>query len=86
MRDKVLHVDTVFSLGYFAVPDVSVRLLVQGIWNAGPRQLVQVRPIRYRHRIRLRNEQIGFHLWSDPRELALRQALFHDIVGARSQT
>ena len=30
--------------------------------------------------------RMGFHLWSDPRELALRQALFHDIVGARSQT
>ena len=27
----------------------------------------------------------GFHLYNDPRELALRQALFHDIVGARSQ-
>jgi hypothetical protein len=27
----------------------------------------------------------GFHLWSDPRELALRQAVFHDILGARSQ-
>ena len=30
--------------------------------------------------------RLGFHLWSDPRELALRQALFRDIVGARSQT
>ena len=28
----------------------------------------------------------GFHFWNDPRELTLRQALFHDIVGARSQT
>ena len=28
----------------------------------------------------------GFHLYNDPRELALRQALFHDIVGTRSQT
>jgi hypothetical protein len=30
--------------------------------------------------------RLGFHLWSDPRELALRQVLFHDILGARSQT
>jgi CubicO group peptidase (beta-lactamase class C family) len=28
----------------------------------------------------------GFHLYNDPRELALRQVLFHEIVGARSQT
>ena len=28
----------------------------------------------------------GFHLYNDPRELALRQVLFRDIVGARSQT
>ena len=28
----------------------------------------------------------GFHLYSDPRELALRQVLFHDILGARCQT
>ncbi len=28
----------------------------------------------------------GFHLISDPRELALRQALFRDVVGARRQT
>jgi len=28
----------------------------------------------------------GFHLYNDPRELALRQVLFREIVGARSQT
>ena len=28
----------------------------------------------------------GFHLVSDPRELALRQALFSDVLGLRSQT
>ncbi len=28
----------------------------------------------------------GFHLYNDPRELALRQVLFHNTVGARSQT
>jgi CubicO group peptidase (beta-lactamase class C family) len=30
--------------------------------------------------------RLGFHLWSDPRELALRQALFRDVLGARPQT
>lgn len=30
--------------------------------------------------------RLGFHLYSDPRELALRQALFCDVLGARPQT
>jgi CubicO group peptidase (beta-lactamase class C family) len=30
--------------------------------------------------------RLGFHLWSDPREIALRQALFRDVLGARPQT
>ena len=29
--------------------------------------------------------KMGFHLFSDPRELALRQALFRDVLGARAQ-
>ncbi len=29
--------------------------------------------------------RMGFHLCSDPRELALRQALFRDVLGARPQ-
>jgi CubicO group peptidase (beta-lactamase class C family) len=29
--------------------------------------------------------RLGFHLVSDPRELALRQALFRDVLGARAQ-
>ncbi|MGH3522678.1 MAG: EstA family serine hydrolase, partial [Mycobacterium sp.] len=30
--------------------------------------------------------RLGFHLYSDPREIALRQALFRDVLGARPQT
>jgi CubicO group peptidase (beta-lactamase class C family) len=30
--------------------------------------------------------RLGFHLCSDPRELAVRQALFRDVLGARPQT
>jgi CubicO group peptidase (beta-lactamase class C family) len=30
--------------------------------------------------------RLGFHLCSDPRELALRQAVFRDVLGARTQT
>jgi CubicO group peptidase (beta-lactamase class C family) len=29
--------------------------------------------------------RLGFHLWSDPRELTLRRALFQDVLGARPQ-
>lgn len=29
--------------------------------------------------------KMGFHLFSDPRELALRQALFRDVLGVRTQ-
>ena len=29
--------------------------------------------------------RLGFHLYSDPRELAIRQALFRDVLGARPQ-
>ena len=49
----------VFAWLYQAVPDVSVRLLLKGIWNARPRRLLRVRRSGYRHRIRLRNEQNG---------------------------
>ena len=30
--------------------------------------------------------RLGFHLVSDPRELAVRQALFRDVLGARPQS
>ena len=30
--------------------------------------------------------RLGFHLWSDPRELALRQALFRDVLRVRPQS
>ncbi len=30
--------------------------------------------------------RMGFSVWSDPRELAVRQALFRDVLDARPQT
>ena len=29
--------------------------------------------------------KLGYHAYSDPRELELRQALFRDVLGARTQ-
>ena len=87
LRDKVMHVDTVFSLGYFK-PFPKFRFgssdkafgtpgLGGSFGFADPDTGIGFAYVMNR---------CGFHLWSDPRELALRQALFHDILGARSQT
>ena len=87
MRDKVMHVDTVFSLGYikpfptFQFGSSSKAFGTMGLGGsfgcADPDTGIGFAYVMNR---------MGFHVWSDPRELALRQALFHDIVGARSQT
>ena len=87
MRDKVLHIDTVFSLSYikpfptFQFGSSSKAFGTPGLGGsfgcADPDTGIGFAYVLNR---------MGFHLWSDPRELALRQALFHDIVGARSQT
>jgi len=87
LRDKVMHIDTVFSLGYFK-PFPQCRFgssdkafgtpgLGGSFGFADPDTGIGFGYVMNR---------CGFHLWSDPRELALRQAVFHDILGARSQT
>jgi CubicO group peptidase (beta-lactamase class C family) len=87
LRDKVLHVDTAFSLGFFKpFPTFMFGSTDKafGTFGAGgsfgfadPDTGIGFAYVMNR---------LGFHMWSDPRELALRQVLFHDIVGARSQT
>ncbi|MGE5531955.1 MAG: serine hydrolase domain-containing protein [Bacteroidota bacterium] len=86
-RDKVVHFDWAFSLGY-SRPGAKWRLGssdkafgTQGMGGS----LGFADPdtgIGFAYAM----NRMGFHLWSDPRELALREALFHDIVGARPQT
>jgi CubicO group peptidase (beta-lactamase class C family) len=87
LRDKLMHIDTVFSLGYFK-PFPQCRFgssdkafgtpgLGGSFGFADPDTGIGFGYVMNR---------CGFHLWSDPRELALRQAVFHDILGARSQT
>ena len=87
LRDKVLHVDLVYALG-LAKP---VPLCVFGSSDkafgtpgfggsfgfADPDTGVGFGYVMNR---------LGFHLCSDPRELAVRQALFRDVLGARPQT
>jgi CubicO group peptidase (beta-lactamase class C family) len=86
LRDRVLHVDLVYSLGL----SKPVPLCVFGSSNkafgtpgfggsfgfADPDTGIGFAYVMNR---------LGFHLCSDPRELAVRQAVFHDVLGARPQ-
>jgi CubicO group peptidase (beta-lactamase class C family) len=86
IRDKVLHVDSVFSLGYckpvshFCFGSSDTAFGTPGLGGsfgfADPDTGVGFGYVMNR---------LGFHLWSDPRELALRQALFQDVLGVRPQ-
>jgi CubicO group peptidase (beta-lactamase class C family) len=86
-RDKVLKVDTAFSLG-FVKPFPAFRFgssdKAFGTPGAGG-SFGFVDPdtgIGYAYAM----NRLGFHIWSDPRELALRQVLFRKILGTRPQT
>lgn len=86
-RDKVLHVDMTYSLGYckptadrvFGTSDAAFGTPGAGgsLGFADPDTGIGFGYVMNR---------MGFHLWGDPRELALRQALFRDVLGGRSQT
>lgn len=86
LRDKVLHVDSNFTLGFnkpsplcmFGSSDKAFGTPGAGgsFGFADPDT-----GIGYGYVM----NKLGFHLVSDPRELALRQALFHETLGARPQ-
>ena len=86
IRDKVLHVDSMFSLGYckpvphFTFGSSDKAFGTPGLGGsfgfADPDTGVGFAYVMNR---------LGFHLWSDQRELTLRQALFRDVLGARPQ-
>jgi CubicO group peptidase (beta-lactamase class C family) len=86
IRDKVLHVNSLFSLGYCKpVPHFNFGSSDRAFGTPGlggsfgfadPDTGVGFAYVMNR---------LGFHLWSDPRELPLRQALFRDVLGARPQ-
>ncbi|ORW02556.1 EstA family serine hydrolase [Mycobacterium kyorinense] len=87
LRDKVLHVDSVFSLGYckpvphFCFGSSDKAFGTPGLGGsfgfADPDTGIGFGYVMNR---------LGFHLWSDPREHPLRQALFRDVLGVREQT
>jgi CubicO group peptidase (beta-lactamase class C family) len=87
VRDKVLHVDTSFSLGFGKPASLSIFGSSDNAFGtpgaggsfgfADPDTGIGYGYVMNR---------LGFHLASDPRELALRHVLFHDILGTRPQT
>ncbi len=86
VRDKVVHVDTAFSLGFLKPAPICVFGSSDNAFGtpgfggsfgfADPDT-----GIGYAYVM----NKLGFHV-VDPRELALRQVLFHDILGTRPQT
>jgi CubicO group peptidase (beta-lactamase class C family) len=86
LRDRVLHVDVVYSLGLskpvplclFGSSDKAFGTPGFGgsFGFADPDTGTGFAYVMNR---------LGFHLCSDPRELAVRQALFRDVLGARPQ-
>jgi CubicO group peptidase (beta-lactamase class C family) len=86
LRDKVLHVDSNFTLGFNKPSPICLfgsSMNAFGTPGAGG-SFGFADPdtgIGYGYVM----NKMGFHLVSDPRELALRQALFRDALGARPQ-
>jgi CubicO group peptidase (beta-lactamase class C family) len=87
LRDKVLHLDTMFSLGFikpfskFVFGSSNKAFGTPGAGGsfgfADPDTGIGFAYVMNR---------MGFHLWNDPRALALRQALFRDVLRARPQS
>ena len=87
VRDKVMHADVVYSLGFCKpVPHFEFGSSGRAFGTPGfggsfgcadPDTSIGFAYVMNR---------LGFHLWSDPRELALRQALFRDVLGVRPQS
>jgi CubicO group peptidase (beta-lactamase class C family) len=86
LRDKVMHMETSFSLGFgkptfkfvFGSTDRAFG------WNGLGGSFGFADPdtgIGFGYVM----NKLGYHAFSDPRELNLRQALFHGVLGARTQ-
>jgi CubicO group peptidase (beta-lactamase class C family) len=86
LRDKVLHTETSYSLGFgkptstfvFGSSDRAFG------WPGAGGSFGFADPDTGTGFGYVMNN-MGYHLFSDPRELALRQALFRDVLGARTQ-
>lgn len=87
LRDKVLQIDTTFSLGYLKpFPKFKFGSSDKAFGTPGAGGSFGFADPDTGIGFAYAMNRAGFHLYNDPRELALRQVLFRDIVGARSQT
>ena len=86
VRDKVLHVDTSFSLGFFKpAPSFRFGSSDSAFGTPGTGGSFGLADPDTGIGFGYVMNRLGFHLVNDPRERALRNALFHDILGARPQ-
>jgi CubicO group peptidase (beta-lactamase class C family) len=86
LRDRVLRVDTTFSLGYIKpFPKFRFGSSDNAFGTCGAGGSFGFSDPDTGIGFAYAMNRAGFHLYNDPRELALRQVLFRDIVGARSQ-
>lgn len=90
LRDKVLHVDTSFSLGFGRPIENTPKYVIGSSDKAfgapGAGGSVGFADPDTGVGFSYLMNRLGFHLISDPRALSLRQALFRDILGVRPQT
>jgi CubicO group peptidase (beta-lactamase class C family) len=89
LRDKVLHVDTLFSLGFGRPIPKSTKYVIGSSDKAfgapGAGGSVGFADPDTGIGFGYVMNKLGFHFISDPRALRLRQALFRDVLGARPQ-
>ena len=86
LRDKVLQVDTAFSLGFMKPsPKILFGSSEKAYGTPGTGGSFGFADPDTGIGFAYVMNRLGFHFGSDPRELALRQTLFHDILGARAQ-
>ena len=87
LRDMVLHVDSAFSLGYCKpFPTFRFGSSDKAFGHPGAGGSFGFADPDTGIGFAYAMNRSGFHIYSDPRELALRRALFCDILGARPQT
>jgi CubicO group peptidase (beta-lactamase class C family) len=86
-RDAVLFVDTTYSLGFWKpFPEFRFGSSDRAFGTPGAGGSFAFADPETGVGFAYVMNRLGFSKWSDPRELALRQALFRDVLRARPQT
>ncbi|MFF0637658.1 serine hydrolase domain-containing protein [Nocardia sp. NPDC004151] len=87
LRDQVLYCDSQFSLGFMKpFPTFTFGSSDRAFGTPGAGGSFGMADPDTGIGFAYVTNRYGFHLWSDPRELALRQALFREVLGGRSQS